>query len=395
MRRRASGSAKRYSGASGRFNRHQNRHQKSAKSVDISKYVRKAIPVEEVAFVPNHTFKDFVPNAGVLRNVDLKGYKEPTPIQDKAIPVIREGVDFVGIANTGTGKTAAFLLPLLEKVMKDPHQNVIILAPTRELAMQINHELVSYASGTNVWSVLCVGGDSIGKQIMALRRSHNFVIGTPGRIKDLFKRKALLLHKYNNVVLDEADRMLDMGFITDIKNILGHLPKIRHSLFFSATINPQVRSLMDGFMNDPVVVSVKKQETAANVEQNIVKVMPGQDKLVKLVEILNNKKLEKVLVFGRTKRGVEKLSVSLRRLGFKADSIHGDKTQSRRRMALSLFRENKIRILVATDIVARGLDIPAVSHVINFDLPENYDDYVHRIGRTGRASATGTALTFV
>jgi len=189
--------------------------------------------------------------------------------------------------------------------------------------------------------------------------------------------------------------MFDMGFIADIKHILALLPKERHSLFFSATVGPQLKLLMEGFLKDPITISVKKHETAANVEQNVVKVQPGQNKLQKLAEILNQKELEKVLVFGRTKRGVEKLSVSLGKMGFKVASIHGDKTQSGRKIALTQFRENKIKILVATDVVARGLDIPDVSHVINFDLPETYDDYVHRIGRTGRASAKGNALTFV
>ncbi len=364
--------------------------------LDESRFVRKADVTQPVhEFVPHHKFSDFEIHAQLKQNIVKKGYLQPTPIQDQAIPVALKGLDVLGIANTGTGKTAAFLVPLLHKVIMDKNQKVLILAPTRELAMQINQEFQSFSPGLGIYSVLAIGGSSIGMQISGLRRPHHFVIGTPGRIKDLHARKVLRLDQFQNVVLDEADRMLDMGFINEIQYLLDFLPKQRQTLFFSATVSPQVRRLIDEFLQDPVSISVKKQETSSNVDQDIVRVAKGQNKLDVLAELLQQKGFEKVLIFGRTKRGVEKLSKALTQRGFKLVALHGDKSQGQRLTALRLFKEHKVRILVATDVVGRGLDIPDVSHVINFDIPDTYDDYVHRIGRTGRAEKKGFALTFV
>ncbi len=364
--------------------------------IESSRFVQKAAPQEKVQeYVPKHNFQDFPFDQKLKVNIQKKGYIQPTPIQDQSIPHILQNKDLVGIANTGTGKTAAFLLPLLNKVMHDRTQKVLIIAPTRELALQINAEFVSFAIGTGLYSVACIGGSSIGMQISALRKPTNFVIGTPGRIKDLITRKVLRLEQFHNVVIDEADRMLDMGFLPDMNFIMQLLPKERLTLFFSATISPQITKLIHNFLRDPVSVSVKRQETSANVEQDVVKVPRGKNKLDVLMELLHQKHFEKVLIFGRTKRGVERLTIALEKHNFPVASIHGDKTQSRRMMALNLFKNNKVRILVATDVMARGLDIPNVSHVINFDIPANYDDYVHRIGRTGRAEQKGVALTFV
>lgn len=361
-----------------------------------SRFIQRAQPVQKTAdFVPLHTFEDFPFESKLKENVKNKGYLKPTPIQDQAIPYILDKKDLVGIANTGTGKTAAFLLPMIQKVLKDRKQKVLIVAPTRELAVQINQEFVNFSFGTGMYSVTCIGGDNIGRQIWGLKRSYNFVIGTPGRIKDLHNRRILPLGSFNNVVIDEADRMLDMGFYPEIKYLLGFLPQPRQSLFFSATVSPKIHSLIQTFLRDPVTVSVKVQETAANVDQDVVRISHGQNKLQVLSDLLHQKHFEKVLIFGRTKRGVERLSASLERKGFGVASIHGDKSQLKRQTALNMFRNNKVKILVATDVVARGLDIPNVSHVINFDRPATYDDYVHRIGRTGRASQAGTALTFV
>lgn len=379
-----------------RFRRTNKKPRFSGSNIDASRFVKKAMVVEKAQeFVPEHGFADFAIEEKLKLNIRSKGYTQPTPIQDKTIPLILQGKDVVGIANTGTGKTAAFLIPLLNKVIRDRSQKVLIMAPTRELAMQINQEFMYFVRGFGIYSVPCIGGASIRNQIVALRRTQNFIIGTPGRIKDLVDRKMINLSQFKNVVLDEADRMLDMGFIHDIKLLLSMLSKDRHSLFFSATISPQIQELIKTFLRDPVTVSVKIRETAANVDQDVVRVQPSQNKLQVLQELLGKKEFEKVLIFGRTKHGVEKLSTNLAQKGFRAVSIHGNKTQSKRQTALKLFKENKVQILVATDVAARGLDIPNVSHVINFDVPATYDDYVHRIGRTGRADQKGIALTFV
>jgi superfamily II DNA/RNA helicase len=341
-------------------------------------------------------FEDFQVDPRIKANIRAKGYTVPTPIQDKAIPVGLQGRDVIGIANTGTGKTAAFLIPLINKMLTNRVERAIILAPTRELAMQTHEELFDFAKGFSLNSVLCIGGSNIQQQIRMLKRPYNFIIGTPGRILDLIKRRLLVLDRFSNVVLDEADRMVDMGFINDIKLILGKLAPVRQSFFFTATLDPKVEELIRQFLKNPEKISVKMRATAANVDQDIIKVPnDSRAKLMILIEMLRKKEFEKVLVFGRTKHGVEKVAKGLHAAGIRADSIHGNKTQNYRMKALSRFKKSEIKVLVATDVAARGLDISAVSHVINFDIPANYDDYVHRIGRTGRAEMKGIALTFV
>jgi len=359
-------------------------------------FVCKAEPIIKAkSYEPKNSFADFAIDEQLKANITAKGYVNPTPIQDEAIPVVLEGIDVVGIANTGTGKTAAFLLPLLHKVIAKPRENILIIVPTRELATQINQELIEFRGRLKIFSVCCVGGTSLGRQISDLRRQHNFVIGTPGRLKDLIERRALNPAKFSTIVLDEADRMLDMGFINDMRFIMGLMPKDRQTLFFSATINREIDNLIGEFLNQPTTISVRTGNTAKNVEQDVIRVRHDQEKLAILHEILARPEFSKVLIFGRTKFGVEKLSVALARSGFKADAIHGNKNQNKRQLALKLFKENKTQILVATDVAARGLDIPNVTHVINYDIPATYDDYVHRIGRTGRADQMGKALTFI
>ncbi|MDO8604528.1 MAG: DEAD/DEAH box helicase [bacterium] len=364
--------------------------------IDISKFINKTVITEEaVVFTPEHMFKDFIIDERLKANILAKGYNLPTPIQDRVIPHILHGHDLVGIANTGTGKTAAFLVPLIDKIMKNPKEKVIVMAPTRELAQQIEMELKGFVKGFKIFSVCCVGGVGIGRQISDLRYQHNFVIGTPGRIKDLIERKCINLADFKSVVLDEADRMLDMGFIHDMRYMLALMPKERHTLFFSATLSPEIAALIKDFLKEPVMVSVKTQDTAKNVEQDVVRLKAGEDKLEVLHDLLIDPEFKKVIIFGRTKHGVEKLTVALSKKGFKAQSIHGDKNQGQRQRALDTFKKGMAQILVATDVAARGLDISGVSHVINYDIPETYDDYVHRIGRTGRAGQKGKALTFI
>jgi superfamily II DNA/RNA helicase len=357
-------------------------------------FVRKAVDVAEVPYVPVNSFSDFPLNETVKKNVLARGFDKPTAIQDQAILPILEGRDFVGIANTGTGKTAAFLLPLITKVSKDRNQKVLIVLPTRELAAQIQDEFKLFSFGMGIFSTLCIGGASLNIQARELSRRPNFVIGTPGRIKDLQGRRILNLGHYGNVVLDEVDRMLDMGFINDIRHIISFLPKNRQSLFFSATIPRETKMVMQSFSADPVTVSVKTGATPQNVDQDIIRTR-GKNKLEILHQLLIKEEFGKVLVFGRTKRGVNKLEANLTRRGFRAAAIHGNKSQGQRLRALRMFKNNEVQILLATDVASRGIDIEDVTHVINYDVPGTYNDYVHRIGRTGRMGKKGVALTFV
>lgn len=368
--------------------------------IDFSRFINKAVEVSEKIehFKPEHQFKDFNIEQELKDAIIKKGYTLPTPIQDRAIPHIIDGSDIVGIANTGTGKTAAFLIPLINKVRIDPKNNVLIVVPTRELAIQIDEELKEFTrgikTGTRIFSVCCVGGASIGKQISELRYKNNFIIGTPGRLKDLIERAKIKLSDFSTIVLDEADRMLDMGFINDMRFVMAGMPKDHHTLFFSATISPEIEKLIKEFLREPVRISVKTGDTSKNVDQDVIRVSVA-NKIETLHDLLNQKEFVKVLIFGRTKHGVEKLSNILVERGFKAESIHGDKNHVRRQRSLGMFKDNRVQVLVATDVAARGLDIPDVSHVINYDIPATYEDYVHRIGRTGRGDKKGKALTFI
>ncbi len=363
---------------------------------EISRFTNKTVvTTEEPVFVPEHKFADFDINANLKKNIIARGYELPTPIQDKAIPHALLGQDVVGLAETGTGKTAAFLIPLIDKVMKQKGERILIMAPTRELAVQIEKELAGFAKGLGFRCMVAVGGANIGPQVSALRHDPAFVIGTPGRLKDLMERRALDLAGFGTVVLDEADRMLDMGFIDDMRMILAKMRKERHTLFFSATMGKEVEKLIGDFLESPVIISVKTRDTSKNVEQDVVRIPRGADKFEVLVDLFKSREFSRVLIFGRTKFGVEKLAKELSRRHIHAESIHGNKTYGARIRALEAFKTGKVLALVATDVAARGLDIPAVTHVINYDLPSTYEDYVHRIGRTGRASNKGIALTFV
>lgn len=382
-----------------RFGRPTTRSRKrrpAERELDFTQFVKKAIQVTETeVYNPKHRFADFEMHSKLKANVAEKGYIHPTPIQDGAIPHILEGRDVVGIANTGTGKTAAFLLPLIHKTFKNKAEKVLIIVPTRELALQIEDELRDFSRGSGLCSALCIGGAHIDSQLRSLARNPSFVIGTPGRLKDLIERRKLDLSGFGNIVLDEVDRMLDMGFINDIKYLVALMKTPRQSLFFSATMPREIAELAKKFLNDPVTIAIKSRATSENVDQDVIHVTPKEEKIETLHNLLLKPEFQKVLIFGRTKHGVDKLAHRLEDRGFKADSIHGDKSQSQRQRALRRFTQNEITILVATDVAARGLDIPDVTHVINYELPENYEDYIHRIGRTGRGDKKGNALTFI
>ncbi len=329
------------------------------------------------------------------KNITYKKYTSPTKIQYEAIPKILQGRDILGLASTGSGKTAAFLIPMINKGVHDRSQRFLIVVPTRELAIQIQDEFMQLARNTGLRSVLVIGGNSIGAQIGILRRDPAFIIATPGRLKDVSERGAIYLKDINNVILDEVDRMLDMGFIDDIRYITSRLNENRQSLFFSATMNRKSEEIANTLLKNPVKIEVEKQEPGKNVDQDVVRLKPGENKFNVLCEYLSKDEFKKILVFTRTKREAENLSKKLFDRGIKVNALHGDKRQAQRTKIIDSFKRDIINILIATDVASRGLDVNNISHVINYDIPENYDDYIHRIGRTGRAGKKGYALTFV
>jgi superfamily II DNA/RNA helicase len=318
----------------------------------------------------------------------------PSPIQDQIIPHIMEGNDVVGLAQTGTGKTAAFLLPIIHKTLRDMKRQTLILAPTRELAIQVEQELRKLTPKMHIYSTVCVGGMNIRPQIMGLKRKNQFIIGTPGRVQDLIDRGSITPSNITTVVLDEADRMLDMGFIHDMKKILKDIPKERETLFFSATMSKDIEGLINDFLRDPITVSIKKNDVTGSISQDVVR-YEHHNKFDTLVELLKQPEFSRVIIFGAMKHSVEKLSLELVKAGIKADAIHGNKSHGQRQRALGSFKNGRVQVLVATDVAARGIHVDDVSHVINYDLPNTYEDYVHRIGRTGRGTKRGQALTFV
>lgn len=375
------------------FNR---RPARKVKQLDPALFVKAAIrTVDTKPYEPTTTFSEMPILDLLKRNIAKRGFTHPTPIQDGAILKVLEGRDVVGKAQTGTGKTMAFLLPMIDKVMRKKTERVFILAPTRELALQIDEEFREFSRGSGLRSALVIGGANMSMQMRALQYRPSFVIGTPGRVKDLVDRKVFSLDGFGNVVLDEVDRMLDMGFIKDITLLLSMLRKERQTLFFSATLEKETREIMQKFLHNPVTVVIESRRSAESVEQDVVYFASPGEKIETLHEILNNKEVVKTLIFTRMKYGADKLATELIRRGFRADAIHGNLRQSKRQRVLQAFRDDKINILIATDVAARGLDIDDVSHVINYDAPESYEDYIHRIGRTGRANKTGVALTFV
>ena len=347
-----------------------------------------------IVYSPRHTFSDFGFPQQLQENVANRHYPSLTHIQDETIPLLLQGRDVIGLANTGTGKTAAFLLPFITKVAQNRSKKVLIMAPTRELAGQINDEFIKFSSRLGMSSALCIGGVSMHGQIRDLRVNPNFVIGTPGRLRDLAEQRRLIFSSFNTVVLDEVDRMLDMGFIHDMTRILSALPANRQLAFFSATCPPQVQRVMNTFLKNPVTISVKTHAVLDNIAQEVVQTR-GKAKIEVLHDLLIRQGFDKVLVFGRTKWGLEKLSADLSKRGFAVAAIHGNKSQGQRQRSLAQFKTNRVKILLATDVASRGLDIDDVTHVINFDLPETYEDYIHRIGRTGRAHKKGIALTLI
>ncbi|HKL85762.1 MAG TPA: DEAD/DEAH box helicase, partial [Treponemataceae bacterium] len=363
--------------------------------IDPERFICEARQIERDVYVPENRFQDFKVQPRIIGNLLDKGYETPTPIQDQTIKHVLDGRDVVGIANTGTGKTAAFAVPLIHDLITHMENRVIVLAPTRELAQQIVEEFMSFSKGCSLRTALLIGGASMHLQKRDLRYNPRIVVGTPGRIKDHLSQGTLDLSFFNRVVLDEVDRMLDMGFIKDISAILSRVKPVRQSLFFSATMEGETASLIKKFSKDPVTVSTRVGETAENVTQDVVWYRDNGNKIEKLHDVLISSGCQKTIIFDDTKRLVEKLAKDLLERGFKVDRIHGDKSQAQRTRAIKRLKTDEINILVATDVAARGLDVSDITHVINYSQPNTYDDYVHRIGRTGRAGKTGKALTFL
>lgn len=364
-------------------------------NIHPSRFIKPARPTEQVEYTPTNAFADFDVHELLHANIVKKGFVTPSPIQDQAIPHGLAGRDVIGIANTGTGKTVAFAVPMLHRLMNNPASSALIMAPTRELAEQILEECKMLARGSGLFGALLIGGAAMGPQLRDLQRKPSVVIGTPGRIKDHLERGSLNLSKFDHIVLDEVDRMLDMGFVNDMRDILAQVASDRQSYFFSATLDPKVRSLIADFSKDPVMISVKTGDTTDSVEQNVVTYGSNTDKIEKLHDLLVTDAAARVLIFDDTQRSVERLSITLQERGFKADSIHGGKSQGQRQRALSKFKASQTNVLVATDVAARGIDVSDITHVINYSTPQSYSDYVHRIGRAGRAGKTGIALTFI
>lgn len=342
-------------------------------------------------------FKDLNLSEPILKAVIEQGYTVPTPIQSQAIPLVLEGRDVLGIAQTGTGKTAAFAIPVLQMLSKKaptPGVKALILTPTRELATQIAESLDAYGKYLKLKHVVIFGGVSQHWQVQSLKRGVDIIVATPGRLLDLMNQGFISLSKIETLVLDEADRMLDMGFVNDIKKIITKLPTQRQTIFFSATMPVEIKSLVASILNQPVKIEVAPVSSAAETINQMVYFVEKGDKNALLRHIIHNDEAPNVLVFTRTKNGADKVAKDLNKNGIFAEAIHGNKSQSARQKALTNFKKKTTRVLVATDIASRGIDVSDLGMVINFELPECPETYIHRIGRTGRAGTKGTALSF-
>ncbi len=345
------------------------------------------------------TFQSFGLDQRLLNALGRSGFTHPTPIQELSIPAQLTGRDILGVAQTGTGKTAAFGLPILHHILQMPGRpspkscRALILAPTRELAVQIEDNFREFSGGAGITTCLVLGGVSRAGQIKKISRGVDVLIATPGRLEDLMNDKKIRLDEARFVVLDEADRMLDMGFVQPVKRILARLHPRRQSALFSATMPKEVRGLAESFLKDPLRVEATPPATTVSKIEQRAELIDGPLKRPRLLELVTAPEVERVIVFARTKRGADKVAKNLITDGVEAEAIHGNKAQNARQRALNKFRQGYVKVLVATDIVARGIDVPGITHVINFDLPDEADNYVHRIGRTGRNGASGIAIT--
>ena len=370
---------------------------KSQTSLDFSKYINEGTEATEpTPYTNSFLFSDFGLAPSLRKLIEDKGYRTPSEIQDKSIIPIMEGSDLVGIAGTGTGKTAAFLIPIIQQLIeKDQANHALIITPTRELANQINDEFRSLTKGLNLFSTCLIGGSSVSEGLKSLKRKNHLIVGTPGRLQDMAKQGALHDGAFKVLVLDEFDRMLDMGFSKEILHINSEMVKKEQTLLFSATLDPSQKRLVEEITTKAVrVQSAHTTQGGKSIHQQVIR-SNGQDKFTLVKNILSDPISTKTILFCETKRHTEKMLKMLTKEQFKADAIHGNKSQRSREIALSRFRKGQINILVATDVVARGIDVSDVELVINYQPPRNYADYVHRIGRTGRAGKKGRAITLI
>jgi ATP-dependent RNA helicase RhlE len=370
---------------------------KKESTLDPRLFVKKAQPSGQEGFRTEKTFADLGLTAKLLQNILAKGYQTLTNIQEQSIQPLLQGRDMMAISKTGSGKTAAFLIPIIEHALKDPRNyTALVVTPTRELALQIEEEFKSLTLGMQLYSATFIGGTNINSDHQKLQRKLQVIVGTPGRLLDLSDRRELDLRKVNTLVLDEFDRMLDMGFVLDVNKLVNRIGTRDQTLLFSATLEPGQKKLIDGLLSNPLEVKVSGGgSTNENIEQQTIRVPEGQDKFDVLADLFANPELEKVILFTETKRLADRLAKKLVQAGINAGQIHGDKSQNFRNRMIDEFKSGDIRVLVATDVAARGIDVADVSHVINYQLPMTMDAYIHRIGRTGRAGKVGHAITFV
>ena len=377
------------------FNRRKKQVEAPAK-IDVSKYINNGNSDETQGYQPKNRFDDFNLDKELLFRIEKKGFSTLTEIQDKAIPHIQTGKDLIGIAGTGTGKTAAFLIPIVNALITNKQDHyALVVTPTRELANQINDEFRSLTKGLCIFSTCLIGGSSIGDSIRNLKRINHLVIGTPGRIMDMHKQGHLPFNRFKTFVLDEFDRMLDMGFKDETRRINRKMTNKRQTLLFSATVDSSQREIINEIVGKAKEIKATAQNRdTRNIQQDVIRVN-GRDKFELMHELIAEREDEKVLLFCETRRKAERMTKRLDGKKVKADTIHGDKSQKAREVALRKFKKGRINVLVATDVVARGIDVNDVSLVINYEVPRNYTDYIHRIGRTGRAGKTGNAITMI
>jgi ATP-dependent RNA helicase RhlE len=358
--------------------------------------VHEAVPIKSVEYISKTKYDDWNLSPKLKIAIRNAGWTSPTQIQEEAFSSIVELRDVMGIATTGTGKTGAFLIPIIDALLKDEPFQTLCLAPTRELALQIEEEFKILSKGTTFTSVCLIGGRNINTDIQRLKRDYDLVVATPGRLKDLHQQKKIDLKQASVLILDEFDRMLDMGFQKDVMFLADQMGDRDQTLLFSATLDKTQKKLIDHFLTDPVVVAVSSGEASAEHINQTVRYVSGDERFDALVDMFEeDPKMKRVLVFAETKHRVKKVTKKLIQAGIKADEIHGNKSQNYRQKALGAFKSGKIKVLCATDVAARGLDIDDITHVINFEAPTDYDVYIHRVGRTGRAGKTGEAITFV
>lgn len=373
------------------------RFKKAASGIDPNLLIKKAVITTKVVFTPSQTFDQLPIHDKLKANLVKKGFFNPTKIQEDTLEHLIAGRDLLGVANTGTGKTGAFLIPIIERLLHStqPFKSLVVL-PTRELALQVEEEFKSLTLGMGLHASSFIGGTSVSRDLGQLRRQNHLIIGTPGRLMDLADRGALRLQEISVLVLDEFDRMLDMGFVNDIKKMVRGMVNRKQTMLFSATVDKTQKSLISELLSNPIEVKVSTgASTSDQIEQDIIRVPMGGDKFNMLLNLIDNDEFSKVLIFAETKRLVDSVSKKLNQSGVRTDLIHGNKSQNYRINALDRFKKGRVKVLVATDVAARGIDVSDVTHVINYQLPLSFDSYVHRIGRTGRAGKTGKAFTFV